>query len=76
MRAKRRPAIPGQREAGQQRNRKFINKKNYTGTDLECAIKNWAINKLIEYHFDGKRTMEHRWAKAFWEKSGRRLTYV
>jgi len=76
MRAKRRPTIPGQRDAGQKRNRKFINRKNYTGTDLECAIKNWAVDLLAEVYFYGANSLEHRWAKRFWEKSGRRLRGV
>ena len=76
MRAKKQPAIPVQGDAGQISKPKFINKKNYTGTEFERAIKKWAINKLIEYHFDGQRTMEHRWAEAFWQKSGRRLRGV
>jgi len=76
MRAKKRPPIPVGRDGGQISDPKFINRKNYTGTEFERATKNWAINKLIEYHFDGKRTMENRWAKAFWQKSGRRLKNV
>ena len=76
MRAKKQPAIPGQRDAGQKDKQQFFNQPNLTPGALEKAIKNWAIDRLVEYHFDGVRSSQHKLAKAFWQKSGRRLTYV
>lgn len=73
MRPKKQPAVYGGRHAGQSRNLKFQNQPDLTPGALEKSIKDWCINRLTEYHFEGKRTSEHKLALAFWQKSGRRL---
>jgi len=76
MRVKKRPPIPVGRDGGQQRNRKFINKKNYTGMAFERATKNWAVDRMAESLFEGKKSSLHKLALAFWKKNGRRLRRV
>ena len=76
MRPKKQPAIPGQRDAGQNRTTKFLNQPDLTPGVLEKAIKSWAIDKFAEAYFYGANSLEHRWAKRFWEKSGRRLRSI
>jgi len=39
-------------------------------------IKNWCIDLLAEALFDGADSLDHRWAKRFWARSGRRLKSV
>ena len=50
-------------------------RKNYQPSILP-EIKSWCVDLLAETHFDGADTLEHKWAKRFWEKSGRRLKHV
>jgi len=76
MRITKQPAHSGGRVAGNCRDTKYFNKQNYTGTPLERAIKNWAIDKLVERFYEGKNTPEHRHAVRFWKRAGRRLTHV
>jgi len=41
--------------------------------DFASKVKAWAIDRMMEYFFDGQRTNQHKLAVAFWKKSGRRL---
>jgi len=76
MRAKKRPAIPMRRDAGQNSDTTFIYQPNFTLGALEKSIKSWAIDRLAEALFDGANSPEHRLAVAFWKKSGRRLSHA
>ncbi len=58
------------------KNPRYVYEPNLATSALEKQIKSWAIDKLAEYHFEGKRTSEHKLAFAFWQKSGRRLINV
>lgn len=76
MRAKKQPAVRGGRHAGQSKNLKFKIQPDLTPGTIEKSIKSWVVDLLAGAHFDGADTLEHRWAKRFWARSGRRLRSV
>lgn len=67
---------PCRKGTGQISKPKFINKKNYTGTEFERATKNWAVDWLMERLYDDVDNAETRHASRFWIRSGRRLKHV
>ena len=74
-----RPTL-GQRAGREQKQKYFRHRNNttrkYSGSNFESRVKGWAVDRLAERLFQGRNSVQHRLAVAFWKKSGRRLSHA